>query len=309
MTPISGSAASGSSRGRTPPAMSISKRPSSSRSPSGIPLSSSINFTSNGHVVCPTASSSSIPTFHPGSTGPVGAALPSLNAKRSSKANVMAAVGKDKLSTASRSSSGWSLNLMNPASASSSTAGFERHPVHVHQQVAGQGSQAGAYFRTGAEVVRSSRSTASGKRMALDRYKGEEEVDDDEDDHYEEIEDEGHIAALSTTWPRSSGARPEQYLRPPSKPRRSDRSTETLGTSTTVSSPYSSASHLHNSPHPSLTNDSSNQSSPDSQPCQTPSPIAQPTKSAHQVARAMSIDRQGSKPVPIREHRASVAWW
>jgi hypothetical protein len=236
-----------------------------------------------------------VPTFHPGSSAPGIVNSPLTNARRGSKAGL---VGPNaKLTSASRSSSGWSLNNMMASSHVNNNN--KRDDTHFRSgELARSGSGAGTYVNT-----------LSGRQYAVT---GCDDADEDDVDAYASrypmavspgpaVDDSG-IHSLSTTWPRTmmdrqQGGPSRQQV--PSM--RVSRHQQFRDVQSNPSSPGSTGSHLRNSPHPSLTNDSSNQSSPDSQLCRTPSPAPSFHRPAHERSFSSSMTvRGGSKPMPIR---------
>lgn len=214
--------------------------------------------------------SADIPSFHPGSNAPIAGSSPlSMSARRGSKQ------GKEKgwqlgPGMNGRSNSSWSLNGHSGISSRAASGAIENFSSG---ELGTSGSGAGTY----ASIDGNAEEREDDYAMAVSP--GPSSVD-----------------ALSTTWPKMGGfigsanRMSSSYLQPP------------------PSCAHSSSTHLHNSPHPSLTNDNSNQSSPDSQLCQTPSPIA--TSSApYEIPR---YNHGKAQPVPIQRNpqRSSVAsYW
>lgn len=240
-----------------------------------------------------------IPAFHPGSNGPVMSNSPATS-RRGSKASLANA----KLSTGSRSNSAW--NLAQMGSNGDAQAVF----------------RSGEYARSSSGAGLSSRSSIKGRRMGTDDEVDAYEDDESEVDRYRRrgtfgtaISPGQAMRALSTTWPRTAmeprcnPSSTVDHLQSDSRP--DSRSFPSSDESATIaSSPSTMTSHLHNSPHPSLTNDSSNQSSPDSQLCQTPSPL--PT-SQDENGGKITLDtglKQKVLPIQIQQPtRSSPGWW
>ena len=310
-TPLTGSTPSPTAI----PAQTSSHQPFHQRAPptrvastSSVPtqtmLSSSVNSLSNAGSTMQShhrLHTADVPTFHPGSTAPVVGNSPLTNGRRGSKAGLAGPNGK--LTSASRSSSGWSLNMLN---GSVGNNGLKRDETHFRSgELARSGSGAGTYVNT-----------LSGRQYGLT---GCDDADEDDLDasgdapRYAMAVSPGpvmddSIHSLSTTWPRTmmdrqTGApvRPmsNHQLQAPSM--RTSRRQHFRDVQSNPGSPGSSTSHLHNSPHPSLTNDSSNQSSPDSQVCRTPSPVASIRRPTHERSFSSSMTVRGaSKPMVIQ---------
>lgn len=280
-------------------------------------LSSSVNNLSNGHVAGSSMQSHHHrvhaidgPTFHPGSTVPVVGNSPLTNGRRGSKPSIVGPNGK--LTSASRSSSGWSLNMMNSNPNPVGSNGLNKRDETYFRsgELARSGSGAGTYVNT-----------LSGRQYGVTGCEDEDEDDVDASGdvpRYAMAVSPGPtslndtIHSLSTTWPRTAGvpSRPLSSHGLQAPPSRTSRRQLFQNVRSNPSSPGSSTTHLHNSPYPSLTNDSSTQSSPDSQLCRTPSPEDSIHRPSHERSFSSSMTIQGaSKPMAIRgaHHRYGVA--
>ena len=310
------------------------------------PLSVSMNGHASAAVPPPPLQrvhTTEVPTFHPGSSAPVVGNSPltsTRDVRRGSKAGLAVNGAPGKLTTTSRSNSAWSLNTLNNTASNGTHPNGVGIPTTTNGSVKhhGNGIDAndGTNFRSG-ELARSGSGAGTYVNPLTGRLDGKGGYDCDEDDldgHPMAVspgpvmdERRASIQSLSTTWPRShqsgyyqpsarsvsSGSAAShlhhQYLQPASV-RAAPRRQVFRGVQSNPNSPGPNRQAQNSSPYPSLTNDSSTQSSPDSQLCRTPSPL----EDSIQQESAPKADRHSvtsrSQPMVIqggghRQHESS----